>query len=136
MVTLVGFYNFLNFLKTQNFVQFRPCWLTINRYSSDIFYNIFTLFFQVAPIRGDKKAFFVSYVTPHKSVTARTLARWIKSILAASGVDTALWDPHSTRSAAVAHQKKVNNLDLGQICRLADWSLTSGVYRTFYSRYV
>ena len=55
------------------------------------FMYIFT-YFQVAPLRGDKTNFFVSYVAPFKSVTARTLARWMKDILSSSDVDTSLWD--------------------------------------------
>ena len=93
-------------------------------------------YFQVSGIRGDSDSFFVSYVAPHKSVTSKTLSRWIKSILSSAGVDTQLWDPHAVRSAASAHQSAVRNLDLGQICRLADWSLSSGVYQKFYNRYV
>ena len=90
----------------------------------------------MSQIRGDTRSFFVSYVTPHKSVTSKTLSGWIKSILTSAGVDTKLWDPHAVRSAASAHHSAARQLDLGQICRLADWSLSSGVYKKFYSRYV
>ena len=80
----------------------------------------------------------MSYVAPFKSVTARTLARWrwMKDILSSSGVDTSLWDPHATRAAVVAHKKSAKNLLLGQICRLADWSLVSGVFTKFYDRFL
>lgn len=87
-------------------------------------------------LRGDKKSFFVSYVTPHKSVTSRTLSRWIKCVLASAGVDTSIWDPHAVRAASSAHHSGARNLDLGQICRLADWSLRSGVFQKLYDRYV
>ena len=90
----------------------------------------------MSPLRGDQKSFFVSYVTPHKSVTSRTLSRWMKCVLTNAGVDTSLWDPHAVRAASSAHHSGVRNLDLGQICRLADWSLRSGVYKKFYVRYV
>ena len=101
-----------------------------------LFHQIMYLVFQVAAIRGDFDTFFVSYVAPHKSVTSKTLSRWIKTILASAGVDTKLWDPHAVRSAASSHQTTVRHLDLGQICRLADWSLSSGVYQKFYCCYV
>ena len=93
-------------------------------------------YFKVAPLRRDNSNFFVSYVAPFKSVTARTLARWMKDILSSSGVDTSLWDPHATRAAVVAHKKSAKNLSLGQICRLADWSLASGVFTKFYDRFL
>jgi len=98
--------------------------------------TLITYFNKVSGIRGDSDSFFVSYVAPHKSVTSKTLSRWVKSILSSAGVDTQLWDPHAVRSAASAHQSAVRNLDLGQICRLADWSLSSGVYQKFFNRYV
>ena len=85
----------------------------------------------MAPLCGDNKNFFVSYVAPFKSVTARTLARWMKDILSSSGVDTSLWDPHSTRAAVVTHKRSAKNLSLGQICRLADWSQTSAMPALF-----
>ena len=47
-----------------------------------------------------------------------------------------LWDPHAVRSAASSHHSTVRLLDLGRICRFADWSLSSGAYHKFYSRYV
>jgi len=94
-----------------------------------------TYYNKVLPIRGDDKFFFVSFVTPYKSVTSRTLARWLKTVLESASVDTSVWDPHALRSASSAHHRN-RNLDLGQICRLADWSLTSGVFKKFYDMYV
>ena len=87
---------------------------------------------QVSGIRGDQKLFFVSFVKPHRSVTSKTLARWLKSVLTSAGVDDKLWAPHSVRSAASSHLSIVKNLDLGQICCLTDWSMTSSVYLNFY----
>ena len=91
---------------------------------------------QVSSIRGDKVSFFVSYVKPHKSVTARTLARWMQQTLTKAGVNPEIWAPHSVRAAASSHHSTAQQLDLGQICRLADWSMASGVYVKFYKRYV
>ena len=91
---------------------------------------------QVSSIRGDKVSFFVSYVRPHKSVTARTLARWMQQTLTKAGVNPQIWAPHSVRAAASSHHSTAHNLDLGQICKLADWSMASGVYKKFYKWYV
>ena len=46
--------------------------------------------FQVSEIRGDKRTLFVLYVKPHKSVTAKTLARWMKVVLMDAEVDPKL----------------------------------------------
>ena len=91
---------------------------------------------QVSSIRGDNVYFFVSYVKPHKSVTARTLARWMQQTLTKAGVNPEIWAPHSVRVAASTHHSTARQLDLGQICRLADWSMASGVFIKFYKRYV
>ena len=91
---------------------------------------------QVSSIRGDKVSFFISYVRPHKLVTAQTLARWMQQTLTKAGVNPEIWAPHSVRAAASSHHSTVHQLDLGQICRLADWSMASGVYIKFYKQYV
>ena len=104
--------------------------------SLEIFSDYSLFSFQVSEIRGDKKTFFISYVKPHKSVTAKTLARWMKTVLTNSGVDPKLWAPHAVRAASSSHLSSVRDLDLGQICRLADWSMASSTYLKFYKRYV
>ena len=97
-------------------------------------YSIMSL--QVSEIRGDEETLFVSYVKLHKSVTAKTLARWMKVVLTDSGVDPSLWKPHAVRAASSTHHSSVRELDLGGICRLADWSMASSTYLKFYKRYV
>ena len=97
-------------------------------------YSLLSL--QVSDIRGDKRAFFVSYIKPRKSVTAATLARWMKTILTNASVDPVLWKPHAVRSASSTHHSTVRHLDLGQICRLADWSMASSTFLRFYKRYI
>ena len=84
----------------------------------------------------DDLSLFVSWRRPHKSVSARTLSRWVTEVLAAAGVDTTAWAPHSGRAAALHHHHKTRNLTHMQICKLGDWSLTSGVYRKFYMKYL
>ena len=101
-----------------------------------MFSNYSLMSLQVSGICGDNKLFFVSFVKPHRSVTSKTLARWLKSVLASTGVDDKLWVPHSVRSSAFCHLSTVKNLDLGKICKLADWSMTSGTILKFYQRYV
>ena len=94
------------------------------------------MYLQVSGIGGDSVLFFVSYIRPFKSLTSKTLSRWIKVVLTSAGVDSNIWKPHSVRSASATHQTSTQNLDLGQICRLVNWSLTSGVYKKFYQCYM
>ena len=88
--------------------------------SLEVFSDYSLMSLQVSGILGDRKTFFISYVKPHKSVTAKTLARWMKAVLSDAGVDPKLWAPHAVRSASSSHHSTVRNLDLGQICHLAD----------------
>ena len=85
---------------------------------------------------NDDCAFFVSLTPPHKSVSSQTLSRWVRDMLGEVGVDVATFQPHSCRAAAAAHLRKVKNLDYIELCRRADWSLTSGTYKKFYQCYV
>ena len=91
---------------------------------------------QVSSIRGDSLSFFMSYVKPQKLVTAQTFARWMQQILTKAGVNPEIWAPHSVRAAASSHHSTARQLDLGQICRLADWSMASSVFVKLYKRYV
>ena len=69
-------------------------------------------------------------------MTSQTLARWMKVVLADAGVDPVVWKPHAVRAASSTHHTNVRQLDLGQVCRLADWSMASSTYLKFYKRYV
>ena len=133
-----GFFQIPRFLKIRNFVLSSRWKLTSPRYKVLILnfscYSLMSL--QVSIIRGDAVTFFISYTKPHKSVTAWTLAGWIKQLLTMAGVDPQIWAPHSVRAATSAHLSVAKRYNLGQICRLADWSMASGVFSKFYQCYV
>lgn len=77
--------------------------------------------------------FFISYRKPHSAVSSQTLGRWVKTMLAAAGIDVSIFSAHSTRHAATsfAASKGVN---LDEIRRTAGWSKTSAVFARFYNR--
>ena len=89
---------------------------------------------QVSTLNPDRKAFFVSYCTPFACVSTQTLTRWTLSTLQAADVDTNVWKSHAIRSASVLHHRR--SLSVLQIHRLADWSTASGVFKTFYEKYL
>ena len=89
---------------------------------------------QVSEHREDD-ALFLSLVPPHKPVVAGTLARWLARVLEMAGVDTAVFAPHATRSASAAYLKTVKRLSVKAICKIADWSSLSPVFKKFYDRY-
>ena len=79
---------------------------------------------------------FLSHAPPHHPVGSKTLARWLCELMAMAGLDTKEFKPHSTRGAAAAFWRRNKSLSIKDICRKADWSLSSGVFRTFYDRYI
>ena len=81
---------------------------------------------------------FVSYVKPHVGVTAKTMTVWVTELLAAAGVNTDNFKQLSSRSAAATFHREQRHLTVkvDQIVKLGDWSTLSGVYNTFYQRFV
>ena len=73
---------------------------------------------------GSKNFLFLSYIKPHGPVTSTTLAGWVKSTLAEAGIDTMIFEAHSSRSAssAAAYETRVV---LPDIMEAADWSTAS-----------
>ena len=93
-------------------------------------------YYQVSSLRKPETPLLVSYVTPHKGITAKTIARWLTQLLRLAGVDTESFSQHSTRSASADYLRVERGLTAKAICQLADWSESSGIYEHFYKRYV
>ena len=79
---------------------------------------------RTATLRGDESQLLVSFAKPHKPVTKDTIARWIKSILKKSGIDTDKFTSHRTRAASTSRVKAAG-LNLQQIIASAGWSNSS-----------
>lgn len=70
---------------------------------------------------------------PHGIASKQTLSRWIKRTLQASGIDSSMFTPHSTRhaSTSAAYRKGVP-LEIIRNC--AGWSQESSTFARFYNR--
>ena len=90
---------------------------------------------QVAVNRNHENLF-LSLRPPHAPVGSKTLARWLTELLTLAGINTAAFQQHATRSASAAYHRSERMLSIKEICQLADWSETSGVYELFYQRFV
>ena len=64
---------------------------------------------------------FLSIVSPHKPISSTTFARWIKTVLKDSGIDTSTFGSHSTRSASISAAQKLG-ASVSDILKVADWS--------------
>ncbi|KAJ8034638.1 hypothetical protein HOLleu_21560 [Holothuria leucospilota] len=72
-------------------------------------------------IRGTERYLLISYKKPYKRVTTSTIARWIKEVMKAAGINTNLYKAHSTRAAATSAASS-NDLPITHILKQAGWS--------------
>ena len=79
---------------------------------------------------------FVALTKPHRSVSAQTVAHWIKDLMGEAGIDTDMFKQHSVRSASAAWLGSAKALSAKQICKIAQWSGLTTTYEKFYRRVV
>lgn len=77
---------------------------------------------------------FLSYQKPHSAVSTDTIARWIKSVLSASGIDTDKYKAHSTRSASTS-AAFYQGIPIQTIMNAAGWT-NECTFRRFYQKEV
>jgi len=78
------------------------------------------------PIRGNETRLLISFIKPNNAVTSSSLAYWHKAMLAAVGIDTAIFSAHSIRGASFSATKVANDM-----LKAAEWSSAS-VFQKFY----
>ena len=78
--------------------------------------------------KGDK--LFISWIKPHNSVTSCSIARWLKTVLTLSGIDTSIFKAHSVRGASVSAARNLG-VTTKEILDTADWS-TESVFQKYY----
>ena len=64
--------------------------------------------------------FFISYPSPHKPVSSKTLATWVSDILHKAGIHTKTFKSHSLRSASTSNAFS-GGLSLTEIAKAAGW---------------
>jgi integrase len=75
----------------------------------------------------------VSFIKPHRPVTATTISIWIKSVLSGAGIDKS-FTAHSTRGAA-SSKAAAAGIPIDEILKRASWTKESTFLR-FYKRTV
>lgn len=60
---------------------------------------------RTARLRKKCDSLFISYVQPHKEVSRDTIARWIRTVMCAAGVDTTIFKAHSVELLLCPKQK-------------------------------
>ena len=82
-------------------------------------------------LRGQETQLLLRFVPPYNRVGTDSIARWIKIVLAASGIDTKQFKAHSSRSAAVS--ACVPYLPVQDIVKRAGWS-NEQTFQKFYNK--
>ena len=59
----------------------------------------------IKPRRDNITSLFIASLKPYRPISKDTVARWIKTTLAAAGIGSKLFAPHSTRSASNSKAK-------------------------------
>ena len=107
--------------------------LKVEHYSEESLCAMHTLLYYIdrtEKVRLSRQVF-ISYVT-FKAVTSSTVARWLKTILDLSGIDTKVFKAHSYRGAS-ALAAFSGGCSLQKILKTADWSSDKN-FRKFYCR--
>ena len=81
--------------------------------------------------RSNKDKLFLTTVKPYQEASKNTLARWVKTTLALSGIDTKKFSAHSTRSASTSYVSKF--VPTSVILKAANWS-SSNTFAKFYNK--
>lgn len=75
----------------------------------------------------------ITYKRPYKATCTQTISRWIKQVLAESGVDVSAFGAHSTRHAATS-TARTQGVSLDVIRKTVGWSQSSQTFAKFYNR--
>ena len=83
-------------------------------------------------LRGEESRLFIAIIRPHQAITSSSVARWLKELLQSAGIDTPIFNAHSTRGASTSAASNLG-ITTNDILRAADWSSES-VFQKFYYR--
>ena len=79
-----------------------------------------------------KTSLFLSWIGKHLPVSSSSIARWLKTCLSESGIDTSIFKAHSVRSAS-SSKAAASGITTADILQAADWSSES-TFEKFYHR--
>lgn len=121
---------FPNLLKTSK--KGKSFQLRLDHFADERLCLMHTVLFYIKYTKDIRKCskLLISYVT-HDKVTTSTIARWLKTVLTDSGIDTGVFKAHSYRSASVSAAAD-SGCSLDKILRTADWSGDKNFYKYYY----
>lgn len=107
--------------------------IEITHFSEEALCAMHTVLYYVEKTKNLRKCqqLLVSYVS-YKTVSTKTVARWLKEVLQNSGIDTGIFKAHSFRGAA-ASAAFHRGCSLQQILKTGDWSSVKN-FKKYYLR--
>lgn len=110
--------------------------LVLKSYPKDKSLCIFTFLLayvtRTKSLRKDTKALFLTLNKPHSAATKDTISRWVKTVMAAAGVDTSRFAPHSVRCASTSAAHR-GGAPVHEIMTKAGWA-SDNVFAKFYNK--
>ena len=76
---------------------------------------------RTSTLRGEGMQLFISYSKPHAKVSAATIARWVKTMMAKADINVHTFKPHSLRAASTSKALGAG-VSLPEILHTAGWS--------------
>ncbi len=115
--------------------------IVLERFSSNpqlcVFSALKEYICRTKPFRSQNKLkstrLFLSFGKPHHCVVSSTIARWLKTVMAAAGIDISKFKAHSTRAASTSAAARLGVSSTAQILLTADWS-SENTFTKFYKR--
>lgn len=107
--------------------------LCLEHFSDESLCVMHSLLYYISVTKEIRKSqqVFISYAT-YNSVTTTTIARWLRTVLELSGINTSVFKAHSFRGASVSAAFS-KGCSLHNILRTADWKSDKNFYK-FYNR--
>lgn len=97
--------------------------------------NIINVYLDKTKNLRDAKAtnLLITFRKPYKNASSQSIARWVKTVLGKSGINTDIFSAHSTRHAATSAAAR-RGITIDTIKNSAGWSKKSEVFAKFYNR--
>ncbi|XP_073238147.1 uncharacterized protein [Porites lutea] len=110
--------------------------IVLKKYDHDKTLCVFTLLQEylitTSNLRGSCSQLLICHCKPHGPASKDTISRWLKQVMLDAGINTSVFKPHSTRSAATSAAKSAD-VPLDEIMTTAGWR-SSSVFAVYYNK--
>ena len=110
--------------------------IVLKKYDHDKTLCVFTLLkeylIRTSNLRGSCSQLLICHCKPHGPASKDTISRWLKQVILDAGINTSVFKPHPTRSAATSAAKSAD-VPLDEIMTTAGWR-SSSVFAVYYNK--